>query len=123
MTAEAYAHHAPIVGTVIPTSWNRCVTRSLFGDISIILFLLAQCFDGIFTYIGVLSFGAGIEANPIITALMSAFGDGPAVTGAKMVAGALGICLHVREVHGAVALLAVFYMAVAIVPWTAILFF
>ena len=123
MTAEAYAHHAPFVGTVLPTGWNRRDTRTLFGDISLILFLLAQCFDGVFTYVGVISFGVGIEANPIIAALMTTFGHGPAVTAAKIVAGALGICLHVREVHGAVAVLTGFYVAVAIVPWTAILFF
>ena len=41
--------------------------------------------------------------------------------GAKSVAGALGVCLHLGEIHAAVALLAGFYVAVAIVPWMAIL--
>lgn len=86
-------------------------------------FLLTQCFDGVFTYIGVLSFGLGIEANPIIASLMTQVGNGPALTLAKLFAGALGICLHMRQVHGAVALLTGFYMAAAILPWTAILFF
>ena len=43
---------------------------SLFGDVIVIVFLLAQCFDGVFTYVGVISFGMGIEANPLIATLM-----------------------------------------------------
>lgn len=70
-----------------------------------------------------MSFGLGIEANPIIASLMMQFGHGPALTLAKLFAGALGICLHMRQVHGAVALLTGFYITAAIVPWTAILFF
>jgi hypothetical protein len=130
MTADAYAHpqaaiRIPLsaIGSVLPTAWKPTATRSLFGDLAVVLFLLAQCFDGVFTYVGVTSFGVAIEANPIIAALMTTFGHGPAVTGAKVVAAALGICLHLREVHGAVALLTGFYVAVAILPWTAILFF
>ena len=123
MTVEAYAHTGPFVGSAVPTRWNPAVSRSAFGDVAVVLFLLAQCFDGVFTYVGVASFGLAIEANPILAALMAAFGHGPALAGAKVVAGVLGICLHLREVHGAVALLTAFYVAVAIVPWTAILFF
>jgi hypothetical protein len=77
----------------------------------------------VFTYVGVASFGRSVEANPIIVALMGAFGEGVALAGAKIVAGALGICLHLREVHGAVALLTGFYIAAAIVPWSVLLFF
>jgi uncharacterized membrane protein len=110
-------------GSAVPAMWNRPIHRSLFGDIALILFLLAQCFDGVFTYVGVASFGHAVEANPIIVALMGAFGEGVALTGAKVVAGLLGICLHLRQVHGAVALLTGFYFAAAIVPWTALLFF
>jgi len=86
-----------------------------------VLFLLAQCFDGIFTYVGVTAFGVAVEANPLIAALMVEFGAGAALIGAKTVAGLLGIALHLREVHGAVAGLTIFYVAVAIIPWTAIL--
>ena len=95
---------------------------SLFGDVILVVFLLAQCFDGVFTYVGVLSFGVSIEANPLIAALMDAFGQGVALTTAKVVAAALGIGLHLRNVHGAVAVLAAFYLVVAILPWSMILF-
>jgi uncharacterized membrane protein len=123
MAAEAYTLSAPILGSTVPTVWSRPARRSLFGDAALILFLLAQCFDGVFTYVGVASFGLSIEGNPIIVALMTTFGQGVALIGAKTVAGVLGICLHLREVHGAVAALTGLYLAAAIVPWTALLFF
>jgi hypothetical protein len=41
---------------------------------------------------------------------------------AKIVAVLLGIGLHLRGTHVAVALLAAFYMAVAVLPWTVMLF-
>jgi uncharacterized membrane protein len=123
MQAEAYVVSSPIFGSTVPPLWSRPAHRSRFGDAAVVLFLLAQCFDGVFTYVGVASFGLSVEANPIIAALMTTFGNGAALMGAKIVAGSLGICLHLREVHGAVALLTGFYFAAAILPWTAILFF
>jgi uncharacterized membrane protein len=122
MPAEAHTISPSTFATVSPT-WPRPVRRSVFGDVALTLFLLAQCFDGVLTYVGVASFGISIEANPIIVALMTTFGEGVALTGTKMMAGALGICLHLREVHGVVALLTGFYFAVAILPWSALLFF
>jgi hypothetical protein len=109
-------------GTAIPTVWNVRVQRSLFGDMVLLVFLLAQCFDGVFTYVGVVSFGLGIEANPLVAGLMASLGHGPGLLAAKTVAIVLGIGLHVRQVHNAVALLAGFYLLVAILPWMAILF-
>ena len=123
MAAEAYALRRPMLGSTVPTVWTRPLPRSLFGDVALTLFLLAQCFDGVFTYVGITSFGLSIEANPIILSLMTMFGHGAALTGAKIVAAALGICLHLHQVHAAVALLTGFYFAAAIVPWTVLLFF
>jgi hypothetical protein len=123
MSAKLCAASASFLGTSVPKVWTQPDRRVWFGDLVIVTFLLAQALDGIFTYIGVVSFGVGIEANPIIAALMAAFGFGPALAGAKIVAGVLGICLHLRQIHGAVAALSAFYYTAAIVPWTAILFF
>jgi hypothetical protein len=103
--------------------WSPAARRSTFGDIALVAFLLAQCFDGALTYVGVLTFGLGIEANPIVAALMKHLGHGTALLSAKLVASGLGIALHLRQVHRAVALLAVFYVLVAVLPWTASLFF
>jgi uncharacterized membrane protein len=96
--------------------------RSRFGDFVLLVFLLAQCFDGVFTYVGVTAYGTAIEANPLIASLMVTFGHGTALMAAKAVAAALGIMLHLRQVHSAVAILSAFYIAVAIVPWSMILF-
>lgn len=84
---------------------------------------MAQGLDGVFTYVGVTTFGVGIEANPIIASLMTHLGPGVGLAGAKVLAGFLGICLHLREIHQAVALLSGFYLVVAVAPWTIILFF
>jgi hypothetical protein len=95
---------------------------SWLGNLLLVLFLLAQCFDGVLTYVGVVTFGIGVEANPIITNLMLRFGEGAGLLGAKLVAAGLGIALHLRQVHLALAVLTAFYLGVAILPWAAILF-
>lgn len=123
MPTHAYAPYAPFESIAVPQVWHARDTRSIFGDLALVLFLVAQCLDGALTYVGVVSIGPEIEANPIIAALMLEFGHAAGLTGAKVVAGALGIYLHVRQVHAAVALLTGFYVLAAIVPWTALLFF
>jgi uncharacterized membrane protein len=126
MANPAYADPAAFLPR--SSSWSATAAapararRSIFGDLVLIAFLLAQCFDGVFTYVGVVSYGTAIEANPLIASLMVTFGHGTALMLAKTVAAGLGILLHMRQVHGAVAVLSAFYIAVAIVPWTMILF-
>ena len=119
----AYADSGLLLGNAsTPDVRIRTRRPSLFGNVVVIVFLLAQCFDGIFTYVGVTSFGLHVEANPVIVTLIGALGHVAALTLAKTVAAALGICLHLRQMHGAVALLAAFYVLVAIIPWVMILF-
>jgi uncharacterized membrane protein len=126
MATTAYADPSVFLGTSVPASWTpsvrRSIRRSLFGDLVLVAFLLAQCLDGVFTYIGVMTYGLGIEANPLLAGLMAAFGHGVTLASAKVIAAALGIALHLRQVHSAVAILAGFYFAVAILPWIMILF-
>jgi hypothetical protein len=95
---------------------------NMFGDVALLLFLLAQASDGVLTYVGVATYGVGIEGNPLIAWLMGAMGQGLALTTAKLTAGLFGIALHLTAVHKVVAVLAAFYFAVAVVPWIAILF-
>lgn len=96
--------------------------RYLFGDLALVVFLLAQALDGALTYVGVSVYGPSMEGNPLIGWLMDSLGHGPGLATAKLTAGAFGIALHLSAVHKAVAALAAFYIAVAIVPWVAILF-
>jgi hypothetical protein len=101
---------------------SRGSTDRLFGDVAVVVFLLAQVSDGVLTYIGVATYGLAMEANPLITWLMTAMGEGPGLATAKLTAGAFGIILHLTGVHRAVAALAGFYIVVAIIPWMALLY-
>lgn len=93
-----------------------------FADVVVVVFLIAQASDGVLTYVGVSLYGVGMEGNPLLAWLMETMGEGPALATAKGAAGAFGIALHLTAVHRVLAALSVFYFAVAIVPWLAILF-
>jgi hypothetical protein len=124
-TAEAVvrpaAFHACATGPA-NVGIAQLTTRSWFGDVAVVVFLLAQATDGILTYVGVSTFGRGIEGNPMIVWLMSTLGNGAGLATAKVAAACFGIALHLSAVHQAVAALAGFYVVVAIVPWVALLF-
>ena|SRR5437764_12437258 len=122
MATTAYVEPGALFGTSLPKVWSAQPRRSLFGDVVLVAFLLAQVFDGAFTYMGVMAFGTAIEANPLIGVLMLHLGHGAALMTAKLVAASLGIGLHLRGTHGAVALLAGFYVTAAVLPWAIILF-
>lgn len=121
MQTAACVTPAGILRTSFSTLWSRPVLRSRFGDAAVLLFLVAQCLDGVFTYVGVLTYGMAIEGNPILATLMRTLGYGPALIVAKSVASALGIALHLAGIHAVVALLTAFYMAAAVLPWATLL--
>jgi hypothetical protein len=122
MAVTAYAPSQAFATAASPARCFVPARRSRFGDVVLLVFLMAQCLDGVLTYVGVVTYGTSIEGNPLIAAMMAHFGHGVALMTAKSVAGLLGICLHLRNVHIAVAVLAGFYVAVAVVPWMTILF-
>jgi hypothetical protein len=94
--------------------------HGLFGDVAVIVFIVVQCLDGALTYLGVHTWGLAIEANPVVSSAVSFAGVGTGLAATKAVAVALGMMLHLRRVHLIVALLSVFYIAVAILPWMAL---
>ena len=94
--------------------------RSRFGDVVVVAFLLMQCLDAVFTYLGIGIWGPDIEANPLISSAMSAIGVVGALGAAKGVAIGFGMLLHLRRVHNLVALLTALYFTAAILPWTAL---
>jgi len=104
--------------------WRACTnlgdTPSVFGDLAVLGFLLVQCLDGVFTYLGVQTWGPGIEANPLISLAVNLAGLGLGLAGAKLMAVGFGILLHLLRIHLLVALLTAIYVAVAILPWTAL---
>ena len=93
-----------------------------FGNVVVIAFLLAQACDGVLTYVGVSLYGIHMEGNPLLAWMMTVLGQGAALATAKGIAGGFGIALHLGSVHRVVAVLAAFYIAVAVVPWIGILF-
>jgi len=97
--------------------------RSRFGDAVIVLFLLAQAADGVMTYVGVTTFGVHLEANPLLASLMATFGQGTALTGAKLVAAGLGISLHLIGTHRILAVLTGIYFFAALLPWAGLLLY
>ena len=123
MAATGYADPPAPYGTAVPKIWSFQPRRSIFGDVVLVAFLCAQVLDGAFTYLGVVTFGPTVEANPVIVSLMGYLGHGAALLTAKLIAGLLGISLHLRGTHGAVAVLAAFYAIAALLPWAVILFF
>ena len=93
---------------------------SWFGDLAVIGFLVVQALDGILTYIGIAQWGPGVEANPVVSSAVAYAGVGAGLTATKLVACWCGIILHLRRVHHVVAVLTAVYIAVAILPWTAL---
>ncbi len=94
----------------------------MFGDLMVVGFLLVQCVDGVFTYLGVSIWGPAIEANPLVSSAVAVLGLLTGLAAVKLFAVSLGILLHLRRVHMLVAVLNAIYLAVAIVPWAAIFF-
>ena len=64
--ANGYADPRTLFGTTVPNVWSVAPRRSLFGDVVLVAFLVAQVLDGAFTYMGVMTFGLSVEANPVI---------------------------------------------------------
>ena len=97
------------------------VARDWFGDVIVVLFLIAQLLDFIFTYLGVAAFGVR-EGNPLLEHSMHAMGLGTSLAIAKLVAVAGASTLHLLSFHRLLATLTIVYLALAILPWTWVLF-
>ena len=99
---------------------KRWEPRSRFGDLMVVGFMLMQCLDAMFTYVGVRIWGIAIEANPLISSAMAAAGVLAGLGAAKGIAIGFGMVLHLHRVHTLVAVLTAIYFAGAILPWTAL---
>ncbi|MCC7033151.1 MAG: hypothetical protein IT179_10000 [Acidobacteria bacterium] len=85
----------------------------------LLLFLVAQMWDGIFTWVAVDAHGVAAEGNAILAGWMVLIGPAPTLLAAKLGAAAGGILLYAHGVHRALAGLTVLYAAGAIGPWMA----
>lgn len=83
----------------------------------LLLFLVAQLFDGVFTYVAVSAVGTQAEGNWILAAWMNLVGPGPTLFTAKLVAATAGVFVYYRGMHRLLAGLTALYGLVAIGPW------
>jgi hypothetical protein len=81
------------------------------------LFLVAQVFDGLLTYVAVAMLGVVGEGNLLLASAMHALGPGTALIGAKTLAAGCGVLLYVRGLYGTLGVLTGVYMFAAITPW------
>jgi hypothetical protein len=88
-----------------------------FSRVVLLLFLAAQAFDGVFTYIAVSAVGPHAESNAILAFWIALVGPGVALVAAKGVAVLAGTFVYRRGLHGVLAGLTAIYAAVAIAPW------
>jgi hypothetical protein len=83
----------------------------------LLLFLVAQVCDGLFTYVAVSAVGVGAEGNVLLASWMHQVGPAPTLLVAKLISIAAGILVYVRGLHSVLAGLTAFYMAAAVGPW------
>jgi hypothetical protein len=83
----------------------------------LLVFLLAQVFDGILTYTAVAWLGVVGEGNVLLATAMHFIGAGPALLGAKTLAAGCGTLLYFRGFHVVLGALTGLYLLAAITPW------
>ena len=92
----------------------------LTSQLVLAIFLVAQAYDGIFTYIAVDAYGVVAEGNALLATWIDLLGAGPAIFGAKMLAASCGVLLYCLGVRRALVVLTLFYVVGAIAPWLVI---
>jgi uncharacterized membrane protein len=100
-----------------PRYWSE----EAFGNVVIVVFLIAQVLDGAFTYLGISSYGL-TEGNPLIAHFIERHGAGPSLTVAKILAVVCSMALHLLGLHRTLGLLTLMYLMLAVLPWTYLLF-
>ena len=92
-----------------------------FGNSVWILFVAAQAADGVCTYVGLRTFGIGMEGNPLLLWYAEAFGIGVTLVSAKLLAASCAAFLHCVGRHLTLALLTAVYLVGAVLPWSRLL--
>ena len=83
----------------------------------LLIFLVAQVFDGLLTYTAVAVLGVVDEGNLLLATAMQVAGAGPALLVAKTLATCCGVLLYARGLYGVLGILTGIYMLGAITPW------
>jgi hypothetical protein len=85
------------------------------------IFVVFQISDGLLTYAAVQVFGIHAEGNPLLVTWMHLAGPAQTLFGAKLLACGCGVILYALGVSRILALLTLFYLGAAIVPWLSVL--
>lgn len=83
----------------------------------LLLFLVAQVCDGLFTYVAVSAVGLHAEGNLLLSFWMALAGPGWVLLVAKLVAAGAGVFVYTRGLHRTLAGLTLFYVVAAVGPW------
>lgn len=86
----------------------------------LLLFIVAQAWDGVFTYTAVSAHGLAAEANVILSTWMAMVGPATALLVAKTGAALAGVLLYALGVHRALAALTLLYAVAAVGPWVVV---
>ena len=87
----------------------------------LLAFVVAQALDGMLTYVGITTFGAGAEGNPVVSWYVATFGAGIGLVAVKAVAIACAATLHLNARHAILGVLTLLYVGAAVLPWTSLL--
>jgi hypothetical protein len=93
----------------------------LTSQLVLAIFLVAQAYDGLFTYVAVQTYGVMAEGNLLLATWIDLVGAGPAIFGAKLLAASCGVLLYCLGVRRALLGLTIFYALGAIAPWLIVL--
>lgn len=104
-------------------TWRSRLTEQLPGSNTpaitlLALFTAVQVLDALLTWTGIVRFGSGIEANPLLALSFAHFGAGATLGAAKLFAIGCALVLHLRSHYLVLSVLIVFYVFGAIVPWS-----
>jgi len=94
--------------------------RFSWPEVILLAFVTVQVLDGVMSYVGVHQIG-WMEGNPLVEWYLSVLGPALAFTLVKLFAVACGSLLYFKARHGTVAVLTVFYLAFAVVPWARVI--
>src|SRR5262249_53067643 len=90
------------------------------GIAAVALFAAVQAADGILTLAEVGRFGPSADSDPLMALWRMMLGADPTLSIAKIAAVLLGVVLHGVRWHGTLALLTIFYVFVAVLPWASL---
>jgi hypothetical protein len=111
------ADDRPVPGRLLALAGARRVGVIAGTRLVLLLFVVLQGFDGVFTYVAVNALGIGVEGNRLLASVMASLGPLPALVVAKSVAAAAGLLLYAHGWHATLATVTAFYALAAIGPW------